>query len=143
MSKKRVAMIDNDPFSLAVLHRLLTDLGYEPLVGSTPEATETLLLGQPPDAIVYNQDLDAEWGVSLVDRLRRSPITENIPVILLTQTTKRYDSRIEGADGAMIRFRKPIAIEPFVALFRSLVEGRPDPTRVVGRYRFPDSDRLP
>lgn len=142
MLKKRVIMIDNDPFSLAVLHRLLSEMGYEPLIGSTPDAANALLAGKLPDAIVYNQDLDAEWGIALLDRLRRTPRTEAVPVILLTQTTRRFESRIEGTDDSMVRFRKPIAIEPFVALFRSLVEGRPDPLRLAGHFGFPESDRM-
>ena len=122
MSKKRVLMIDNDRFSLAVLHRLVTELGYEPMIGSTAEAAETLLEGRNPDVIVYNQDLDAEWGFSFLDHLRRAGEKSDVPVILLTQAAGRFGPRVAEASNATVCFQKPIAIEPFVALFRELIE---------------------
>ena len=122
MSKKRILMIDNDRFSLSVLHRLVTELGYEPLIGATAEAAETLLDGGHADVIVYNQDLDAEWGYSLLDHVRRTEETASVPVILLTQASGRFGPRVAEANNATVCFQKPIAIEPFVALFRQLIE---------------------
>jgi DNA-binding response OmpR family regulator len=122
MSKKRVLMIDNDRFSLAVLHRLVTELGYEPMIGSTAEAAETLLEGRNPDVIIYNQDLDAEWGFSFLDHLRLSGDKAAVPVILLTQGAGRFGPRVAEGSNAAVCFQKPIAIEPFIALFRELLD---------------------
>ena len=39
-------------------------------MGVDHEAARTLLETQPIEVIVFNQDLEAEWGLSLVDQLR-------------------------------------------------------------------------
>lgn len=121
MHSKRVLIIDNDQFSLSVLHRLLSEMEYNPLIGSTADAARTLLDGEPADLIVYNRDLESEWGFSMLRRLLRSNETADVPVILLSQSVERFAPRIEQADEYTVCFQKPIAIEPFVSLFLELV----------------------
>lgn len=122
MHSKRVLMIDNDHFSLSVLHRLLSEMGFNPLIGSTADAAQTLLDGEPADLIVYNRDLESEWGFSMLEQLRRSQATADVPVILLSQSVERFAPRIEEMDEYTVCFQKPIAIEQFVSLFLELVK---------------------
>ena len=89
MARKQVLLIDNDRFSLSVLQRLVDDLGYEPLIGSTAEAALNLLKTQSVEIIVFNQDLEAEWGLSLFEQFRSGGTTSNIPVILLRSEERR------------------------------------------------------
>jgi DNA-binding response OmpR family regulator len=121
MARKQVLLIDNDRFSLSVLQRLVDDLGYEPLIGSTAEAAQNLLNTQSVEIIVFNQDLEAEWGLSLFEKLRSEAKTSNIPVILLSQSSVRFTPRMENTDENTVCFQKPIAIEPFVQHFRTLI----------------------
>ena len=86
MARKQVLLIDNDRFSLSVLQRLVDDLGYEPLIGSTAEAALNLLKTQSVEIIVFNQDLEAEWGLSLFEKFRSGGTTSKIPVIPLSQS---------------------------------------------------------
>ena len=121
MARKQVLLIDNDRFSLSVLQRLVDDLGYEPLIGSTAEAAQNLLSTQKIEVIVFNQDLEAEWGLSLFDKVRTGGTTSRIPVILLSQSSVRFSPRMENTDENTVCFQKPIAIEPFVQHFRALI----------------------
>lgn len=128
MEKKRVLMIDNDHFSLSVLYRLLSEMGYQPMIGSTERAVDALLEGETPDVIIYNRDLETEWGYSLLERLNRSERTADVPVILLTQSVQRFSPRVEGDRETAVCFQKPVAIEPFLTLFLRLINEAP-PTR--------------
>ena len=121
MERKQVLLIDNDRFSLSVLQRLVDDLGYEPLIGSTLDTAQNLMETQKVRVIVLNQDLEAEWGLSLFERLRSNVTTSDIPVILLSQSSVRFSPRIENNDDNTVCFQKPIAIEPFVRHFRTLI----------------------
>lgn len=121
MARKQVLLIDNDRFSLSVLRRLVDDLGYQPLIGTTPDATQNLLETQSIAVIVFNRDLEAEWGLSLFDRFRSSGSASEIPVILLSQSAVRFSPRMESNDDNTVCFQKPIAIEPFVQHFRTLI----------------------
>lgn len=121
MARKQVLLIDNDRFSLSVLQRLVDDLGYEPLIGSTPDAAQTMLDTQSIEVVVFNQDLEAEWGLSLFERLRSTEHTSDTPVILLSQSSVRFSPRMESDENNTVCFQKPIAIEPFVQHFRTLI----------------------
>jgi DNA-binding response OmpR family regulator len=127
--RKQVLLIDNDRFSLSVLKRLVDDLGYEPLIGSTVEAARILLDTQTVKVIVFNQDLEAEWGLSLADQLRAAGASASIPVILLSQASVRFSPRMENTEDDRVYFQKPIAIEPFVQHFRSLINDAVAPLR--------------
>lgn len=127
--KKRVLLIDNDRFSLSVLQRLVTDLGYEPLIGSTADAARNLLETQAIEVIVFNQDLEAVWGLPLAEQMRAAGVTSSIPVILLSQASVRFSPRMENTEDDRVCFQKPIAIEPFVQHFRSLVNDGVIPLR--------------
>jgi PleD family two-component response regulator len=91
-TRKKVLLIDNDRFSLSVLQRLVDDLGYEPLIGT---AASTLLETQSVEVIVFNQDLEAEWGLSLVDQLPSAGATDSVPLILLSQASVRFSPRMK------------------------------------------------
>ena len=119
--RKQVLLIDNDRFSLSVLQRLVDDLGYKPLIGSTLDASRNLLETQTIQVIVFNQDLEAEWGLSLADQMLIAGASTNIPVILLSQASARFSPRMQNTEGDLVCFQKPIAIEPFVQHFHSLI----------------------
>ena len=127
--RKQVLLIDNDRFSLSVLKRLVDDLGYEPLIGSTVEAARILLETQTVKVIVFSQDLEAEWGLSLADQLRAAGASAGIPVILLSQASVRFSPRMENTEDDRVCFQKPIAIEPVVQHFRSLINDAVAPLR--------------
>ena len=74
------------------------------------------------EMIVLNQDLEAEWGLSLRDLLRTDAHTSDIPVILLSQSDGQFSPRMESKDDQMVSFQKPNAIEPFVQHFRYLIK---------------------
>jgi hypothetical protein len=82
---------------------------------------------QPLKVIVFNQDSEAEWGLSFLDFLKNPENTVNIPVILLSQKGARFSSRIEEADNDTECFQKSIAIEPFVEYFRQITGESPSP----------------
>jgi DNA-binding response OmpR family regulator len=105
------------------------DLGYEPLIGSTAEAARILLETQTVKVIVFNQDLEAEWGLSLADQLRPPGASAGIPVILLSQASVRLSPRMENTEDDRVCFQKPIAIEPFVQHFRRLINDAVAPLR--------------
>jgi DNA-binding response OmpR family regulator len=88
----------------------------------TAEAAQNLLYTQSIEMIVLNQDLEAEWGLSLHDLLRTDARTSDIPVILLSQSVGRFSPRLASKDNRMVCFQKPIAIEPFVQHFRYLIK---------------------
>ena len=128
-TRKKVLLIDNDRFSLSVLQRLVDDLGYEALIGTTAEAASTLLETQSIEVIVFNQDLEAEWGLSLFDQLRSAGVTNCVLLILLSQASVRFSPRMENTDDELVCFQKPIAIEPLIQHFRSLMNDLVTPIR--------------
>ena len=122
MDKQHVLMIDDDRYSLSVLHQLVSELGYKTLFASTSDAARNMLASNSIKVIVFNQDLEATWGVSSRDLLRGNENNADTPVILISQASARYSPRVESSEDDTICFQKPIAIEPFVEYFRILTE---------------------
>ena len=81
-----------------------------------------MLYTQSIEMIVLNQDLEAEWGLSLRDLLRTDARTSDIPVIFLSQSDGQFSPRMASKDDQMVCFQKPNAIEPFVQHFRYLIK---------------------
>ena len=50
------------------------------MIGSTVEAARILLEAQTVKVIVFNQDLEVEWGLLLADQLLAAGASAGIPV---------------------------------------------------------------
>ena len=99
------------------------------MIGSTVEAARILLEAQTVKVIVFNQDLEAEWGLSMADQLLAAGASAGIPVILLSQASVRFSPRMENTEDDRVYFLKPIAFEPVVQHFRSLINDAVAPLR--------------
>ena len=59
---------------------------------------------------MLNQDLEAEWGLSMFEKVRAGGTMSNITFILLSQTSVRLSPRMKNTDENTVYFPKPIAI---------------------------------
>jgi CheY-like chemotaxis protein len=91
MTAATIALLDNDPAFLTVLHAVLSDEGYRTIrwhacAGDGPPAS---LCDARPDLVIVELDLGGErrGGWELVKRLRGDPATTDIPAILLADAS--------------------------------------------------------
>lgn len=111
----RVLVVDDEEASRTGLAKLLRLSGYE--VVTAADTTEALdhLQSNEVDAVITDVNMPGEDGYSLTARLRASPETRDLPVLLISAMAE-VDRRIRGFDGGADDFlAKPVDIDELVA----------------------------
>ncbi len=97
--------------------------GFVPLVAESGEKGLRLALNEksPPSLIVLDLMLPGMSGMELCRRLRREPLTEKTPIIMLTAKAAEAD-KIAGLDiGADDYIIKPFSVKEVVARVRAVL----------------------
>ena len=99
---RRILVIDDDAQIRAVASASLTMVGkWEVLTASSGEEGIAHAAAGRPDAILLDVMMPGMDGLTTLRRLRASPTTAEIPVIMLTATV--------GPDGSAPVFEQPVA----------------------------------
>ncbi len=84
MAERKVLVVDDEIHIVHVVAIKLRNNGYEVITaGNGAEAFE-LVREEKPDIIVTDFQMPVMTGLELVEKLRRSEATKDIPVIMLT-----------------------------------------------------------
>jgi len=91
----KVLVVEDEPDIRQLLVRQLRDSGFEAMgVGTAKEALESVR-AEGPDLILLDLMLPDMDGLEVCKRLRRDPVTERIPIIMVTARASEMD-RILG-----------------------------------------------
>jgi CheY-like chemotaxis protein len=82
--KKRILVIDDDKDLLEEILEMLSAGEYEPV--GTDDSTTAFALAERlrPDVVLTDVKMKGMNGFQVADRLNQSPVTANIPVIVMT-----------------------------------------------------------
>ena len=79
-----VLVVDDNPDIRAVLNTLLGNAGYNVLEAADGLAATKMACQELPDVILLDVSMPALGGLEALKRLRENPVTQWIPVILVT-----------------------------------------------------------
>ena len=100
-----------------------------------PSAFWAAMKREKPDLVLLDIMLPEEDGITILKKLRASPATASLPVIMLTAKNSEYD-RVEGLDaGADDYISKPFGMMELAARIRALLR-RTDNTPAAAEYRI-------
>ena len=100
-----------------------------------PSAFWAAMKREKPDLVLLDIMLPGEDGISILKKLRASPATASLPVIMLTAKNSEYD-RVEGLDaGADDYISKPFGMMELAARIRALLR-RTDSTPAASEYQI-------
>lgn len=118
----KVLVVDDEPDMRQLVVRHLRDAGFEAVgTGSAREAMESIRV-EGPDLILLDLMLPDADGLEVCKRLRRDPMTERIPVIMMTARASEMD-RILGFElGADDYITKPFSPRELVLRIRRSIE---------------------
>ena len=85
---RRILLVGDKPFFVALRQRLLRFGTFRVLTAISGAEALQVAVTNPPDAIFLSADLPDLDGVEVCRRVRADPITEAIPVVLLTDSSK-------------------------------------------------------
>ena len=147
MSTRTVLIVDDEAAIREVLVTALEMAGYHTIEAANAQDAHSLVVDQKPDLILLDWMMPQVSGVELARRLKRDPLTAEIPIIMLTAKGEE-DHKISGLEvGADDYITKPFSPRELVArlkavLRRSTPAGIEAPIEVNGLKLDPNSHRV-
>jgi signal transduction histidine kinase len=131
----RVLVVDDQAPNRLLLHDLLEAQGYVVTEATSGAAALDAIRREPPDTILLDVQMPGMDGFEVCRRLKASPLTAPIPVLMVTALTARED-RLEGIRaGANDFVSKPIDAADILLRVRNAVTTRRLSARIERQYR--------
>ena len=117
----KILLVEDESPIRDMVRFALSREGMDMLEAADASAARDLLLSNLPDLILLDWMLPEESGISLLKRLRKSPETRKIPVIMLTAKAEEHN-KIHGLEtGADDYITKPFSPKELIARIRALL----------------------
>ena len=145
--RKTVLIVDDEAAIREMVSLALETAKFNVLEASDAQEGRAIIIDSQPDVVLLDWMMPGTTGLELLRRLRRDPLTEKIPVILLTAKTSE-DSKITGLDsGADDFISKPFSPKELVSRIRAVIRRstvtEPSEPIKVGEMLFdPESHRV-
>jgi two-component system response regulator HydG len=118
----RILLVDDDPYFLRVLNRILTDENFQVTMASKAVEAEQALHESSFDVVISDLRLPDGDGVSILESLRRAG--SSVPVVILTAYGE-VDSYLAAMNaGAVEYLNKPVKSEELLGVVRNCVRPR-------------------
>ncbi|EAR09332.1 phosphate regulon transcriptional regulatory protein PhoB [Reinekea sp. MED297] len=147
MSSRSILIVDDEAPIREVIAAALEMAGYRTLEASNAQDAHSIVVDQKPDLILLDWMMPQVSGVEFARRLKRDPLTAEIPIIMLTAKGEE-DHKITGLEaGADDYITKPFSPRELVArlkavLRRSTPAGIDEPIEINGLKLDPNSHRI-
>ena len=135
--KSRLLLVEDDDGLVELLKWHLEREGFD--VTHTPDGEEALIRAKqaPPDLVLLDWMIEGPSGIEICRRLRRSPGTAGVPIIMITGRDEESD-RICGLDtGADDYVTKPFSPRELIARIAAVLR-RTRPVLPIEELRFAD-----
>ena len=121
----KILVVDDEKDLLELLSMNLGAEGFLVTTAETGADALTAVSTDPPDLILLDIILPDISGINLTGKLKNSPVTANIPVILLTAKDTETDVIVGLSVGADDYITKPFSTKVLLARIENLLK-RPD-----------------
>ena len=145
--RKTVLIVDDEAAIREMVSLALETAKFNVLEASDSQEGRAIIIDSQPDVVLLDWMMPGTTGLELLRRLRRDPLTEKIPVILLTAKTSE-DSKIIGLDsGADDFISKPFSPKELISRIKAIIRRstvtEPSEPIKVGEMLFdPESHRV-
>ncbi|MEJ2042462.1 MAG: phosphate regulon transcriptional regulator PhoB [Reinekea sp.] len=147
MSNRSILIVDDEAAIREVIAAALEMAGYRTIEAANAQEAHSLIVDQKPDLVLLDWMMPNVSGVELARRLKRAPLTAEIPIIMLTAKGEE-DHKIIGLEaGADDYITKPFSPRELVArlkavLRRSTPAGINEAIEINGLRLDPNSHRV-
>jgi DNA-binding response OmpR family regulator len=119
--KERILVVDDDPDIVQFVRMNLELEGFEADAAENGRIALDMAKARPPDLVLLDVMMPEMDGLTVLRRLRSSPATANIPVIILTAKALAED-RVKGLDlGADDYITKPFDLDELIARVKTVL----------------------
>jgi DNA-binding response OmpR family regulator len=116
---KKILIVEDDADTRLALSIRLKASGYTVALAADSASAMTVGLKEKPNLIILDLGLPAGDGFVLMARLRKHPILERLPIIVLTALDPALNKERALRAGAVAFFSKPADNEEFLAAIHS------------------------
>ena len=119
LANPKILVVEDEPNQVELIEFNLNSEGYEVVVARDGEEALNLAEEENPDLILLDWMLPKVSGIEVCRQLRRSKMTREIPIVMLTARSEESD-KIRGLDiGADDYITKPYSIKELLARVRT------------------------
>jgi two-component system, OmpR family, phosphate regulon response regulator PhoB len=120
----RILIADDDELIAELASEVLIDAGYPCGWVTSAEAAWRCVQRKRPDILLLDQQMPGESGMTLLRRLRRSPVLYDLPVIMFTAMRGEQDQLQAIYAGAQDFLSKPFDPADLVMRVKRLLRRR-------------------
>ena len=121
MTGQTVLIVDDEAPIREMLAVALAMAGFNCLEADNAQTAHGLIVDQPPDIILLDWMMPDVSGIELARRLKRDPISADIPIIMLTARGEE-DNKIQGLEaGADDYITKPFSPRELIARLKAVL----------------------
>ena len=117
-------IVDDDPDTLALVSRLLTDAGHDVIVRASSSGAARDIPEARPDCVITDLMMPVMDGFELTKELRRRSELAGMKILILSAKSYDFDRRRAKEMGADGYLTKPINRETFLKSINELVSDR-------------------
>lgn len=125
---KRVLVVEDHPLNQKLLRDVLMHAGYEAITAESALAGLDLAGRERPDLVLMDIQLPDVDGLEATRRLKSSPDTAHMPVVVVTAHAMPGDEGRARAAGADAYVSKPIDYKTLLATIADLLRTGPEPS---------------
>ena len=119
LANPKILVVEDEPNQVELIEFNLNSEGYEVVVARDGEEALNLAEEENPDLILLDWMLPKVSGIEVCRQLRRSKMTREIPIVMLTARSEESD-KLRGRDiGADDYITKPYSIKELLARVRA------------------------
>lgn len=109
MADRKALVVDDEFHIVQVVAIKLRNNGFEVLTADNGADAYTLACEQKPDIVITDYQMPGLTGLELIEKLRATPETASIPVIMLTARGFAIDDQQKQKLGVSVCLSKPFS----------------------------------
>lgn len=121
----KVLVVDDEPNIVLSLEFLMEQAGFQVVTAYDGEAALERINDSAPDLLLLDISLPGISGFDVLEHLRRSEATAQLPVIMLTAHGRDIEREKVLALGADDYITKPFSTQSLIEKVKSLLSGNP------------------
>jgi PleD family two-component response regulator len=103
----KILLVDDEDFNHEILDLSLNKTEFSLVKAKSVEAAMRIIAADPPDILITDAMMPGESGFSLIEKIRSSPATASVPIILWTSLEQPDGSVMDASRKADFTVSKP------------------------------------
>jgi DNA-binding response OmpR family regulator len=121
MNERKIVIADDEAFLTQVLSYNLEKCGFKVFVANNGEELCAMAEAQRPDLILTDYQMPILDGLAACTRLKKNPVTCDIPVLMLTARGHRLGTAELDQTNIRMLLPKPFSLRDLIARIQDLL----------------------